>query len=276
MTLEIDTQTVNTATIFPLKATAQINIPEVLRKAIVCPEIKFKAYISKISKIDSKTQVEAQVEGSISNPNPIDFNFAILQQKIQDKNGVILQYVSIPANIVKANSDYSFKSTLMLPVQILNQTELTAYVYTSVQFLNYVQSINQTSAISVPKLKNIIAIPQMTINVDANWSQNDIYVVKVKSLIKNDNECDLTTDDFQLKLYNNSSNLLVNSGTMSSEIINGIPGSDTKAVIFQFNYLKEDFKRGFEALITGDTIIGLEGVNEKIPISAKIVYELEP
>jgi len=275
LNLEIASQTINADTTFPIKSSTKINVPEILKKAIVCPKINLQANITKIANIANKNQLITQVEGSLINTNPVDFTFSMVDVQIKNKEGVLQDWI-IPGNTLPAKENMTFSHTFLIPIEILNQTDLKAYAYSNVQFPNYIQSINFTKEISIPKLIDLIILPQMTFTVDEEWKTDDLYRVTVKGIMNNDNEFDLTTVDFKLKMYDNSTGRLKESDTMSPIIIKGIPAGGTRSVIFKYEYLKTDINKGFEALITGDTQIGLEGIKETLPVSGKLIYKLEP
>jgi hypothetical protein len=109
--------------------------------------------------------------------------------------------------------------------------------------------------------------------------------VNVTSELSNDNWFDLTTEDFNLKLYDNTTNTLLDTTTMLSTHIQGVPRSTTRSIILQFNVPQDTLinvsqdprgRRKVEALITADTKIGLAGVNEEIPVIGKTVYVITP
>ena len=283
LTLEVSTQTATPAAPLPIKSDLQINVSDTLERLIIHPGLNLQTSISKISYFPGQPMVEAEVEGTITNPNPLDLNFTYLWFQIYNKNDVPtrdspIQSASIPGAVIPASTGYPFKSTLYLPLAVLNQTGLKTYAYTSVQYLNYLQSINNTVAFSVPKVGSLLSIPQLTFNVKSGWKNNEvnkIYVVSVTGEVTNDNAFSLTGGDFKLNLYNNATGALLKSATTSIDIVKG---SSTRSVInASFDFTQQDMgRKGFDLAVAGDINMGLQGVNEKIPVSARIVSPLVP
>jgi hypothetical protein len=281
LSLVVDTRTINTVNPFQVKSTTPISISETLDKLIVHPPIDLQVSISKISQIGLETSLATEVAGTINNPNPVDLNFTRLGLQIKDKNGILLQSAYIDANSIPANSNYKFKSTFLLPLNVLNQTGLTAYASSSVQFLNYAGSIGGMQAFPIPKLSSLVSVPQMTISVnedETRWITYDsdkIYLLAVTCELPNNNEFPLTTEDFKMNVYKNSDNTTIDSDTLLKGIIEGIPAGGTRTIYMKFDLFQDKVgDKSFEALITGDTKIGIAGASEKIPVCGQLIYKI--
>jgi hypothetical protein len=274
LNINFKSRTANTATPIELNSSASFDMSKFLKKAIAKPQISIAAHVHKILNTNSKNVVDFRIEGSISNTNPVSLNYHSLVIAVSDKKGV-LKDVTFPAGTIADNSSYDFEYTMILPVEVLNESQLTVTASTSVQYLNYVYSIYGSKILSLPDLADLITIPEMTLEITTEWNTETLYIITVKARIPNDNKLPLTTADFHIQLYDNETEELKNSATMSANIIQGIPAGTTRSVIFKFDYLKTDIKRGFEALVMGDIVIGLEGVNKTFPLKAQLIYDID-
>jgi hypothetical protein len=133
----------------------------------------------------------------------------------------------------------------------------------------------------IPRLKDLISVPQLQFKLDTDpaWIETVIppfLKITVITTLKNDNELPLTTGDLKINLYK-PKDTLFESSTTQSNLIQGIPGFGTRTLTNWFNL--SSAKVGFsktDSRLTADIGLGLEGVKEKIPLSANIPLDIKP
>lgn len=282
--IELNAKGINGDTTVPVSSTVAINIPDILNKLVIDPKLTSHAGITKISKNGYGPQLEAEVEGSVINPNPINLYFNAIRISIKDSKGKMIASDNLTSTSIAANSDYPFKRTLILPIQALNETGMTSDIETSVTIPNYSKSVKNSSALKMAHLRDLISVPQIQIALDTT-STNPIWIetitppfLKITALttIKNDNDLVLTTGDFKINLYE-SKDTLVNSSTTESAQIQGLAGLSTKTLTNWYS-LGTDIVglSKSECRITANIGIGMEGVTEKIPLSTDLVFPIKP
>jgi hypothetical protein len=287
LTLEIVSGTLNTSTRFPIISRTQINVEEYLNKAIASPQIDFNINVSRPILISSSMMLEVEVQGVINNPNPLDFSPATLSVSALDETGAALPgdglsqpTIIIQCDTIPAKSGYPFTGKMLMPIDLLDQTELSINASSSVRFLNVTKSIDNTRTFALPELAGLINVPQLTITADTTWTtvnSINMVVLAVHCEFQNDNVFDLTTQDFKLNLYNDSTDALIKSITVPAEDIRGLPGRNFRSLDIKIELTSSSVGvRGFKGLITGDTNIGLAGVNETTPVSGSLVYQINP
>jgi hypothetical protein len=282
--LELNAKGISGDTSVPVNSTVAVNIPDALKKLVVDPKITTHASITKISKNGYGPQLEAEVEGSVVNPNPINVYYNAIRILIKDSKGKMLASENLTSTPIAANSDYPFKRTLILPLQALNETGLSADVETSITIPNYSKSVKSSTALKIPHLKDLISVPQLQFALDIT-NTNPIWIetvippflkVTVLTTLKNDNELNLTTGDLKINLYKPKDTLLESSVTAST-VIQGIPCFGTKTLTNWFNLTADEIGLSkTDSRLTAELGLGIEGVVEKIPLSANIPLDIKP
>jgi LEA14-like dessication related protein len=279
--IELNAKAVNGNTSLPFTNTLPLNISDILSKLIIDSKLTTQATITKISKNGFGPQLEAEVEGKVSNPNPFSLYFNAVRISIKDSKGKMIASDNLTSTSIAGNSEYSFKKTLILPIQVLNETGMTTDVETSVTIPNYSKSIKGYSAMKIPRLKDLILVPQLQIKLDSDptWIETVIpsfLKITVLTTLKNDNELPITTGDLKINVYK-PKDTLFDSSTTQSTLIQGIPGFGTKTFTNCFNFSLD--KVGFsktDSRLTAEIGLGLDGVTEKIPLSASMPLDIKP
>jgi hypothetical protein len=284
MTLKIETKTLNSTPEFPLNSVTVINIPSILEQLMFKPQMTFQTKIIGIRQEAANFQginyqLETQVEGNISNPNPLDIRCDQILITLKNNYGEVLAQDSKPGSPIVASSAIPFKSSLMVPISILNNTELTASVEatTNVNYNNY--TLKSTYAIPIPKLKDIIIVPKMTLTAESEWLMNPSAPLRkatITASIPNDNSFNLAVGDYQYNITKPDGTSIYSYTMLSSQIM-GIPMNGTRTIIdwptFGTSVL------GFasqDTIVLANIKIGLPGVNEQIPLTANLVFKLPP
>jgi hypothetical protein len=279
LTIGINTRTVNTDKILPVSATTEINIPETLNKLIINPKITAQANITKISWNGFNSQLEAQVEGNIENPNPLSLHYNIIRIIVKDKKGEAIAADDIPGGSIAANSDYPFTRLLILPIRVMSETSVSVDIGATIQIPDYIQTLKCSVILPIPKLRELISVPQIKLDTSAVWvttSPAPIFKMTIVALINNDNKIDLTTGDLKLNIYK-LDHTLISSIIMSYKVIQGIKSSST-ATLTNWVNLSPDIVGpvAVNVTITAETNVSVEGVSEKIPLNANMVFKLVP
>jgi LEA14-like dessication related protein len=278
-TIGINTRIINADKTFPVSATTEINIPDVFNNLIINPKITADANITKISWSGLSAQLEAQVEGSINNPNPLSLQYSIIQILIKDKEGGVIAESDIPSDSIAANSDYPFKKSMILPIGVMNETGVTANIEATVQIPNFTKTFKGSTVLSAPKLKELISVPQIKLDTSAIWvnaSPTPLFEMTIHTLIQNDNWFGLTTGDLNVNIYK-PDNTLISSNTISSNAIQGIKSYSTKTLTNWIDLTPDIVgPTAFDATINAEIYIGVEGVDEEIPLNASMVFTLNP
>jgi LEA14-like dessication related protein len=278
-TIGINARTLNADKILPVSATTDISIPEVLNNLIIDPQITAQANITKISWSGLSVQLEAQVEGDINNPNPLSLHYNIIRILVKDKEGGLIAESDIPGDSLAANSDYPFKKSIVLPIGVMNETGVTVDTETTIQITNYIQTFRGSTVLQVPKLTELISVPQIKLDTNAIWvnaSPTPIFEMTIQTLIQNDNWFSLTTGDLSVNIYG-PDNTLISSDTKPSNGIQGVACFSTKTLTSWVNLSPDDIGRvPIDATITAETYVGVAGVHEEIPLNASMVFTLNP
>jgi hypothetical protein len=282
--IELNAKGINGDAAMPVTSTVAINIPDILNKLVIDPKITTHASITKISKNGYGPQLEAEVEGSVANPNPLNLYYNAIRISIKDSKGKMIASDNLTSTPIEANSDFPFKRTLILPLQALNETSLSTDVETSITVPNYSKSIKSSSTLKIPHLKDLISVPQLQFALDTT-NTNPVWIetvlppflkVTVITTLKNDNELNLTTGDLKINLYKPKDTLL-ESSTTTSTLVQGIAGFSTKTLTNWFNLTADEVGLSkTDSRLTADIGIGLDGVVEKIPLSANIPLDIKP
>ena len=196
----------------------------------------------------------------------------------KDKNGKAIAAGVVDGMSTAASSDYPFQTSIDLPVETLNNAGLTVSADIPALILYSMFSFKGSSQVPVPELKDLIEIPQISLDIDSRWVSVDssrYLKLLIKATITNDNEFDLATGDLKINVRN-SGNGLLGSTSMTANMISGIPRLGTRTLS---NHICNSGDVGSipdTATITVDIEIGLENIKERIPLNAILEYELVP
>lgn len=262
-----------------VSSTTDYNISGAVRNLYLKPKTTLQADISQIHWNGLKPELEARVQGSINNPNPFCINVNNVNIAISDPRGESITSGLIPGMIVSANSDQSFQTSIMLPINLLNNPSISAKSDLSATMLYSQISSKGTAQLDVPKLRDLIKVPQITMDTESKWitvdSLSKLELI-IKTTINNDNDFDLTSGNLEIKVYN-PDKVLLGSVSMPGNIIDGIPRKSTRTLTNQIMLTSEDVgSKTIDANIKASIKLGMENVNEGIPLDTEMVYQLTP
>lgn len=282
LTVNLDLKISNNEALPSVSSAIDLDIPDILNRLIINPEIVVQANVTRLLRDGLNNRIEAQVEGSISNPNPISLDFNVIRLLIKDNNGTVIIAEDLPDTIIAPEAESAFQKIVTLPVQVMNGGSLTADVETTVRIPNYSKSFKEAAEIQMPELNELISVPQITIDTNATgakWirtSTSPFLEMTVANIINNSNDLDLTTGDLKINIYC-PGETLIKSVEIGADAIQGLPRISTRTITNTFD-IKSDFVgiTSKNACVTVTIDVGVPGINEKIPLKASTMLELKP
>ena len=263
----------------PVSADTDFDILKTVNSLYVKPKPTLQANIFKVSWNGIQPQLETQVGGSINNPNPFPLTIDDIHILIKDNSGRAIASGAVPGASMAANSDYPFQTDIHLPIGILNSSGFTVSADAPAEILYSMFSFKGTATMQIPKLKDIIEIPQIALDTESSWTatnKNPSLEILVTATITNNNPFDLTTGALNINVYN-SENTLLGSTSTPVDVIKGIPRSDSRTLLNRIVLTPKD--AGLipsDATVTANIEFGLENISDRVPVSASIGYQLVP
>jgi hypothetical protein len=265
--------------ILPVRAGIDFDIFNTVNSLYSKPKTTLQANMSKILWNGLAPQIEAQLAGSVINANPFCLNVSGINLGVTDSKGEVMASNVLPGISIAANSNYTFQTKTLLPINALNQAGLIASSDISASILYSLISFKGTAPMPVPRLKDLIANPQIILETGSTWIKGDpnsSLELLISTTINNDNVFDLTSGDLNIKIYDPKETLLGSASTPFKSIA-GIPRLGTRVMSSKIILTSEQVGfTPFDAKISASIELGLENVYEGVPLRADTKYRVEP
>lgn len=279
LTIKIDFNSKYDGKVLPGSYSSSLNLREILNKLYVKPTVSLAANVDKISSNGVGLQVEAQVKGTVDNPNPFDLVVNSIKIAAADQQGNYIGDSLIEGSFTVApNSDYPFKRTIILPFQSLNDPIVTVVADIPASSLFFMSSLSGETTMQGKTLEDLIKVPKMVLQAQAKWDNTQPVPnleLTVNTSLTNDNPFNLTTADLVVTV--NKPNNTVLTTTSAPSNTPGIQAFSTKEMTNVIT-LRPDTLRdmGGNATINANIQIGMENLNETIPVSSNIIFNVIP
>jgi LEA14-like dessication related protein len=262
-----------------VNATATYSVPD-LSKLAVAPKMTLQPKMGQLTLDGVLVQLAARLDGSIYNPNPFRLDVGVIQLTVKGKSGNTFFNDMLQGTSLLPNDTFNFASDIKLPLQALNEGGVTMIVDTMGGIGQSTLPIKASAGITAPKLKDLISIPKLTINlkdIPSNWqtggNNRPVYSILIQADLKNDNIFKLNVADLHANVYKPKTTLIDSVTIASASFHLGIPGNTTTSVYSNWTSITWDVigPQGGDANVIIDTTIGIDGINERIPVSATAI-----
>ncbi len=279
LTVRFDFNSEYAGTTLPVSDATTLDVREILNKAYIKPKVDLQANIEKISWNGWGNQVEAQVKGTINNPNPLDLVVNGIKIIAQNKQGTALGSDFITGDfIVAPNSDFSFEKSIILPVLSLNESRITVTADVPATTLYSILSFTGKTTMANRKLAELIKVPSIVLDAKANWTETppDLYLnFAIDTTLTNDNPWNLITGDLVINVDKPINTTAATTTQIGS--IQGLFANSTKTTTSLITLYPERVGDiAGDVTITASIPIGLEYVKERIPVSSSLKLNLRP
>ena len=245
----------------PVKSKATIYLPE-LKEVLKSPEVS--AFI----KVDGITEDGLKItpEITIKNPNEIGIIVENLKIVTTSEKGEKFIEKKLGEIMIEANSESSFKESLTIPISSLNAEILITKITGDAGAIGVEERLplNIEVKTQIPTLSSVLKIPQIKseIRVKAVERKADIRIT-----INNENPIGLILGDMIIKMFDKEGNKIGEGKIAGKQILANHEETLSGEVVLN--------KVEGEIISKIETSIGIEGVNERIPINAETTVKVE-
>lgn len=257
----------------PITATITVSTPNI-SDLINAPAIALSVNIGQLS----SNVLDATLQANISNQNPLSLDIGDMQIVVKGKSGNVITSCTITGGSIAPNSSGTFKGSIMIPLQVLNERNIVVTADSKVGIAGISLPINATVTIEVPKLASLISVPE--VEVYPHWPKLRLppappsaeFPATVE--VSNDNDIGLILGDIKVMLCKPNGQL-VKTATVAGVSI-PLAGTRTfeRSIILGLEVL--ELIGCDEAILKLDTELGINGINERIPINLVVHIPLTP
>jgi hypothetical protein len=278
LVIDMETRAVSDVAAVAARASSVYSLPEFSR-LIITPKITLQPKITNLILDGKLVNVAGKLEASLTNLNPFKMDVGSVAVTVKGKTGTPFFNSMLKGESLSANGTYKFSSDLTMPLQALNEGGITVVV-------DAVGAIGQSSipvknsvGVTAPRLKDMIAVPLMTIDtsdIQSNWQKgetNPVFAVQIQANLQNDNIFKLNVSDLHVNVQKPKDTVISSVTIPAAAYYLGIPPTTTTSVYSNWTSFKWEQigPQGGDATVYIDTTIGIDGINERIPIGASAI-----